>query len=61
VNWDTTAKTANFTAVSKVGYFVDTTFRCTITVTLPATPSAGDIVGLVDYARNIGDTNAIRL
>jgi hypothetical protein len=27
VTWDTTAKTANFTAVSKVGYFVDTTSR----------------------------------
>jgi hypothetical protein len=57
VNWDTTAKTANFTAVSKVGYFVDTTSGA-ITVTLPATPSAGDIVGLVDYAGTF-DTNAL--
>jgi len=55
VTWDTTAKTANFTAVSKVGYFVDTTSSA-ITVTLPATPSAGDIVGLVDYAGTF-DTN----
>jgi hypothetical protein len=55
VTWDTTAKTANFTAVSKVGYFVDTTSG-EITVTLPATPSAGDIVGLVDYAGTF-DTN----
>jgi hypothetical protein len=55
VTWDTTAKTANFTAVSKVGYFVDTTSGV-ITVTLPATPSAGDIVGLVDYAGTF-DTN----
>jgi hypothetical protein len=57
VNWDTTAKTANFNAVSKVGYFVDTTSGA-ITVTLPATPSAGDIVGLVDYAGTF-DTNAL--
>jgi hypothetical protein len=57
VNWDTTAKTANFNAVSKVGYFVDTTSG-EITVTLPATPSAGDIVGLVDYAGTF-DTNQL--
>jgi hypothetical protein len=59
VNWDTTAKTANFNAVSKVGYFVDTTSG-EITVTLPATPSAGDIVGLVDYAGTF-DTNALTI
>jgi hypothetical protein len=59
VNWDTTAKTANFNAVSKVGYFVDTTSG-EITVTLPATPSAGDIVGLVDYAGTF-DTNNLTI
>jgi hypothetical protein len=59
VTWDTTAKTANFTAVSKVGYFVDTTSGA-ITVTLPATPSAGDIVGLVDYAGTF-DTNNLTI
>ena len=49
VNWDTTAKTASFTAVSGNGYFVNTTSGA-ITVTMPASPSAGDIVGIKDYA-----------
>jgi len=57
VTWDTTAKTTGFTAVSGNGYFVNTTSG-SITVTLPATPSAGDVVGIKDYA-NTADTNAI--
>jgi hypothetical protein len=48
VDWDTTAKTASFTAVSGNGYFVNTTSGA-ITVTLPA-GSPGDIVSLADYA-----------
>jgi hypothetical protein len=48
VNWDTTAKTSGFTAVSGNGYFIDTS-SSTITVTLPASPSAGDIVYVKDY------------
>jgi hypothetical protein len=48
VDWDTTAKTASFTAVSGNGYFVNTTSGA-ITVTLPA-GSAGDIISLADYA-----------
>jgi len=48
VDWDTTAKTAGFTAVSGNGYFVNTTSGA-ITVTLPASPSAGDIVYVKDY------------
>ena len=51
VDWDTTKKTANFTAVSGDGYFVDTS-SAAITVTLPASPSAGDIVSVSDYAQN---------
>ena len=56
VDWDTTAKTAGFTAVSGNGYFVNTTSGA-ITVTLPATPSAGDIVALQDYAGTWGTNN----
>jgi hypothetical protein len=58
VTWDTTAKTTGFTAVSGVGYFCDTT-SAGFTVTLPATPSAGDIVGLVDYAGTFDTNNLI--
>ena len=57
VDWDTTAKTASFTAVSGNGYFVNTTSGA-ITVTLPASPSAGDIVAVSDYA-NTSVTNNI--
>ena len=56
VDWDTTAKTASFTAVSGNGYFVNTTSGA-ITVTLPATPSAGDIVSIKDYANTFATNN----
>ena len=59
VSWDTTAKTASFTAISGNGYFVNTTSG-SITATLPATPSAGDIVAFKDYA-NTFDTNKLSL
>jgi hypothetical protein len=59
VDWDTTPKTASFTAVSGVGYFVNTTSGA-ITVTLPASPSAGNIVAVADYAGTAA-TNAITL
>ena len=58
VDWDTTAKTASFTAVSGVGYFVNTTSGA-ITVTLPA-GSAGSIVAISDYA-NTAATNKITI
>jgi hypothetical protein len=57
LSWDTTDKTANFTAVAGNGYFVNTTSG-SITVTLPASPSAGDQVAIKDYA-NTAYTNAI--
>jgi hypothetical protein len=59
ITWDTTAKTAGFTAVAGNGYFVNTTSGA-ITVTLPATPTAGDVVGIADYA-NTADTNNITI
>jgi hypothetical protein len=59
VDWDTTKKTTGFTAVNGVGYFCDTT-SAAFTMTLPATPSAGDIVALKDYA-NTFDTNNLTI
>jgi hypothetical protein len=59
VTWDTTAKTSGFTAVSGNGYFCNTT-SAAFTVTLPSSPSAGDIVGIKDYAFT-ADTNAITI
>jgi len=59
VEWDTTAKTTAFTAVSNKGYFCNTT-SAAFTVTLPASPSAGDVIALKDYA-NTFDTNNLTL
>jgi len=59
ISWDTTKKTAAFTAVAGNGYFVDTT-SAAITVTLPASPSAGDLVAIKDYALT-ADTNNITI
>jgi hypothetical protein len=58
VNWDTTPKTSSpVTAVSGNGYFINTT-SIAITVNLPSTPAAGDIVAIADYA-NTSATNNI--
>ena len=48
VDWCTTAKTSPFTAVSGDGFFVNTSGGA-VTVTLPSSPNAGDIVSIADY------------
>ena len=48
VDWCTTVKTGPLTAVSGKGYFINTCGGA-VTVTLPASPTAGDIVSLKDY------------
>jgi len=53
-SWETTVKTASFTATAGEGYFVDTNGGA-ITVSLPA-GSAGAVVAVKDY-RNTFDTN----
>ena len=59
VDWCTTAKTSPFTAVSGDGFFVNTTSGG-ITVTLPSSPSGGDIVALADYA-NTWNSNQLTI
>jgi hypothetical protein len=57
VNWDTTPKTSSpVTAVSGNGYFINTTSGA-ITVNLPSTPAAGDIVAIADYANTAATNN----
>ena len=57
VDWCTTAKTSPFTASSGKGYFVNTCGGA-VTVTLPSSPSAGDIVSLKDY-KDTWDNNKV--
>ena len=57
VNWVTTKKTASFTAVNGEGYFCDTAAVGAFTLTLPSSPSAGNIVGLKDYNGNFNLAN----
>ncbi len=57
VNWQTSIKTATFTATSGEGYFCDTATTGAFTLTLPSSPSVGDIVALKDYAGNFATAN----
>lgn len=57
VEYCTTAKTSPFTAAAGTGYFINTTCGA-VTVTLPATPTAGDVVSLKDYA-STWDANGV--
>ena len=59
ISWDTTPKTADFTGVSGVGYFVNTAGGA-VTVTLPGSPSAGNVIGVSDY-NSTAATNAITI
>ena len=52
-------QTSAFSAVTGKGYFVNTTSGA-VTVTLPASPSAGDIIAVADYA-NTWQTNAVTI
>ena len=59
VDWCTTAKTSPLTAVSGKGYFINTCGGA-VTVTLPSSPTAGDIVSIKDY-KGTAETNAITI
>ena len=57
VNWVTTPVTSTpTTGVSGNGYFLNTTSGI-LTVNLPATPSAGDIMAVADYAGTAATNN----
>jgi len=56
IDWQSSIKTTGFTAVSGEGYFINTTSGA-ITATLPASPSAGNIVAFKDYAATFATNN----
>ena len=56
ITWDSSIKTANTSITSGTGFFVDTT-SAALTITLPASPSVGNIVGIKDYAGTFGTNN----
>ena len=58
VDWQTTPKTANFTAANGEGYFINTTSSA-VTMTLPA-PSVGAIISIQDYNKTF-DTNNLTI
>ncbi len=58
VDWQTTPKTANFTAVNGEGYFVNTTSGA-VTMTMPS-GSAGAIVSIQDYNKTF-DSNSFTI
>jgi len=58
VDWQTgSIKTSTFTAANGEGYFANTTSSA-FSMTLPSSPSAGDIVAVSDYAKTF-DTNTL--
>ena len=59
ISWQSSVKTSGFTATAGEGYFCNTT-SAGFTVTLPATPTAGQQVAVVDYAGTF-DTNILNI
>ena len=57
VTWQS-VKTANFTGVAGNGYPVNTT-SSSITVTLPASPTAGQLITILDYAGTAATNNIV--
>jgi len=57
VDWQTgSIKTATFTGANGEGYFVNTSGGA-VTANLPASPTAGDIMAVSDYAKNATTAN----
>ena len=51
-----TFETTSFTAVSNTNYAINAT--ASVTITLPASPSNGDVIRLLDFGQNFGSYNA---
>ena len=56
VSWQSSIQTSNFTAENGKGYFIDTSSSA-ITVTLPSSPTAGDLISFKDYAGTFATNN----
>lgn len=55
-SWQSSIKTANFTAVSGEGYWINTTGGA-LTMTLPGSASVGDTIEFSDYSRTWNSNN----
>ena len=55
-SWQSSVKTANFTAVAGEGYFVNTSGGA-FEIDLPTSPSVGDEIEFVDFSRSFGTNN----
>jgi hypothetical protein len=58
LNWTSTLVTSALTVSSGTGYFVNTS-TAAITVTLPASPTFGSIIGIADYSGYASTNNII--
>jgi len=57
ITWQS-VQSANFTATAGNAYPIDTT-SAAITVTLPASPTSGQLIGLLDYAGTFATNNVV--
>ena len=55
-SWQSSVKTANFTAAAGEGYFINTSGGA-FEVDLPSSPSVGDQIEFVDFSRSFADNN----
>ena len=55
-SWQSSVKTANFTAVAGEGYFVNTSGGA-FEIDLPSSPSVGDEIEFVDFSRSFATNN----
>ena len=59
IDWEPTPQSGDFRAVANKGYFIDTSSGAR-QITMPDSPSAGDVVAFKDYA-NTFDTNRLTI